>query len=165
MTAAKAERPTDERAVRIIDQISRQGHRLTGPRLALVRILAARDHFFSAQDAWDEVQASGLDVGRATVFRTLDLLTEMGILDRVHAGDGCHRYIVCEPKHHHHFMCADCGRVQTFEAPDVEAQIGRLAVAGGFTVITHHLELIGRCAECQTNPGRTGAIDLHAHAH
>lgn len=148
MVAAKVERPSDDRAVQIIDQIARQGHRLTGPRLALVRLLAGREQAFTAQEAWDEVQAGGLDVGRATVFRTLDLLTEMGILDRVHAGDGCHRYIVCEPRHHHHFLCTACGRVQTFEAPAVESEIHRLAEVSGFAVITHHVELLGRCAEC-----------------
>lgn len=148
MCAARATQPVAGRAAQILDQLAEQGHRLTGPRQALVQILAGRDHYFSAQEAWDQVQSTGLDVGRATVFRTLDLLTELGILDRVHAGDGCHRYIVCQPSHHHHFMCTDCGKVQQFEAPEVEAQIGKLAQAAGYSVITHHLELIGRCADC-----------------
>ncbi|MFN0070481.1 MAG: Fur family transcriptional regulator [Chloroflexota bacterium] len=139
----------DHRATVILDRIAGQGHRLTGPRQALVQILATRDHHFSAQEAWEEVQANGLEIGRATVFRTLDLLTELGILDRVHAGDGCHRYVVCEPVHHHHAMCTDCGRVQPFEGAEVESQIRTLAEAMGFSVITHHLELIGRCAECR----------------
>jgi Fur family transcriptional regulator, ferric uptake regulator len=148
MNAAHAEMD-DERAAEILDRIAEQGHRLTGPRQAMVQILSARDHHFSAQEAWEEVQANGLDIGRATVFRTLDLLADLGILDRMHAGDGCHRYVMCEPRHHHHAMCTVCGRVQPFEAGDMEAQIGRLADALGFSVMTHHLELIGRCAECR----------------
>ena len=148
MNAAHAE-AGDDRAADILDRIAEQGPRLTGPRQALVQILASRDHHFSAQEAWEEVQANGLDIGRATVFRTLDLLTELGILDRMHAGDGCHRYVVCAPSHHHHAMCTDCGRVQPFAAGDMEAQIGRLAEQLGFSVLTHHLELIGRCTECR----------------
>ena len=139
----------EPRAAAILDRIAEQGHRLTGPRQALVQVLAAHSRYFSAQEAWEQAQATGLDIGRATVFRTLDLLTELGILDRVHAGDGCHRYVVCEPSHHHHLMCADCGRVEPFEAPDIEAHIGKVADLVGFAVITHHLEIIGRCAECE----------------
>lgn len=149
MNAPQTSATQVDRASEILDRIAEQGHRLTGPRQALVQILAARDHHFSAQEAWEEVQAHGIEIGRATVFRTLDLLTELGILDRVHAGDGCHRYVVCEPSHHHHLMCTDCGRVQPFDAGEVEGQIGKLAEAMGFSVITHHLELIGRCAECR----------------
>jgi Fur family ferric uptake transcriptional regulator len=150
MNAAEAQ-AGEGRAAEILDRIAEQGHRLTGPRQALVQILAARDHHFSAQEAWEEVQANGLDIGRATVFRTLDLLTDLGILDRMHAGDGCHRYVVCEARHHHHAMCTDCGRVQPFEAGDMEAQINRIAETLGFSVMTHHLELIGHCAECRAS--------------
>jgi Fur family transcriptional regulator, ferric uptake regulator len=146
-SAEKAAQP-EGRASDILERLAEEGHRLTGPRQALVQLLADRDHLFTAQEAWEQVQATGLQVGRATVFRTLDLLAELGALDRVHEGDGCHRYILCAPAHHHHLMCTECGRVQPFAAPEVEAIIRHVAQEANFEPLTHHLELVGRCGDC-----------------
>jgi len=137
------------RAAEILDRLAEEGHRVTTPRQVIVELLAPRTDHFSAQEVWEEVRARGVVVGRATVFRTLDLLAELNVLNRIHAGDGCHRYTVCETSHHHHFMCVVCGRVQPLEAPGIESQIGRLADEAGFEVLTHHLELLGRCRDCQ----------------
>jgi Fur family ferric uptake transcriptional regulator len=86
------------------------------------------------------------------VFRTLELLAELGVLDRVHAGDGCHRYAVCETRHHHHLMCLDCSTVVLVVASEIEEQIRRMASEADFELLTHHLELIGRCAACRRPP-------------
>jgi len=136
-------------ATQIIDQLSKEGHRLTTPRQAIIRMVAPRQDHFSAQELWDEVRVNHTGIGRATVFRTLDLLTELGVLNRIHAGDGCHRYTVCETTHHHHMMCVGCGTVIPLEAAGIESQIRRMATEAGFDLMTHHLELVGRCASCR----------------
>jgi len=136
-------------ATEIIDRIAKEGHRLTLPRQTIVKLVAPRRDHFSAQEIWDEVQSQHRGIGRATVFRTLDLLVELGVLNRVHVGDGCHRYAVCETSHHHHLMCVDCGSVTAIEAASIERQIHRMAGDSGFELLTHHLELIGRCAACR----------------
>jgi len=136
-------------ATEIIDRIARQGHRLTTPRQTIVKLVAPRRDSFSAQDIWDEVQNQHRGIGRATVFRTLDLLVELGVLNRVHVGDGCHRYVVCETSHHHHLMCVACGTVSAIEVDTIEQQIRRMASDAGFELLTHHLELIGRCSACR----------------
>lgn len=136
-------------AVQIIGQLAREGHRLTTPRQAIIKMVAPRQDHFSAQELWDDVRASHRGIGRATVFRTLDLLTELGVLNRIHTGDGCHRYTVCETTHHHHLMCVACGTVIALDAAGVEGQIRRLASAAGFDLLTHHLELVGRCRACR----------------
>ena len=137
-------------ATRIIDRLTREGHRLTTPRQAIIKLVAPRQDHFSAQEVWDEVRERYSGIGRATVFRTLDLLTELGVLNRIHTGDGCHRYTVCETTHHHHLMCVECGTVSSLEAAGIESQIRRLATEAGFDLLTHHLELVGRCASCRT---------------
>jgi Fur family ferric uptake transcriptional regulator len=145
-----AQEPTDvSDATQIIDRLAREGHRLTTPRQAIIKLVAPRQDHFSAQELWDDVRANYTGIGRATVFRTLDLLTELGVLNRIHAGDGCHRYTVCETTHHHHMMCVGCGRVIPLEAAGIESQIRRMAADVGFDLVTHHLELVGRCASCQ----------------
>ncbi len=145
-----AEEPAElAEATRIIDRLTREGHRLTTPRQAIIKLVAPRQDHFSAQEVWDEVRERYSGIGRATVFRTLDLLTELGVLNRIHTGDGCHRYTVCETTHHHHLMCVECGTVSSLEAAGIENQIRRLATEAGFDLLTHHLELVGRCANCR----------------
>lgn len=144
-------------ATDIFGRIANQGHRLTTPRQDIVRLVAPRRDSFSAQEIWDTVKERRRGIGRATVFRTLDLLVELGVLSRVHVGEGCHRYVVCETGHHHHLMCVDCGSVAAFNADAIEAQIRQMAGAAGFDLLAHHLELIGRCAACRAHP----ASDTH----
>ena len=136
-------------ATEIIDRLAQQGHRPTTPRQAIIKLVAPRTDHFSAQEVWDEVRGRYRGIGRATVFRTLDLLAELGVLNRIHTGDGCHRYTVCDTTHHHHLMCVECGNVTSLEAIDVEQQIRRMAGEAGFELLTHHLELVGRCASCR----------------
>lgn len=77
---------TSDGGTGIIKSLALQGRRLTGPRQAIVNFVAPRRDHFSAQEVWEELRASQTGVGRATVFRTLELLVELGVLDRVHAG-------------------------------------------------------------------------------
>jgi Fur family ferric uptake transcriptional regulator len=155
LSADDIERPVAEERVRvadatqIIERLAEEGHRLTTPRQAIIKLVAPRHDHFSAQEVWDEVRSQYRGIGRATVFRTLDLLAELGVLNRIHTGDGCHRYTVCETRHHHHLMCVECGTVTPLEAAGIEQQIRRMAGDAGFDLLTHHLELIGRCARCR----------------
>jgi Fur family transcriptional regulator, ferric uptake regulator len=134
----------------ILNRIAEQGHRMTGPRQTLVECVAVRNDTFSAQDILDQLQALGLSIGRATVFRTLDLLTDLAFLHRIHNEEGCHLFTVCaERDHHHHVRCVSCGAVETLEAPSVEAEIRRLVESRGFELIDHVLDLVGLCSACQ----------------
>ncbi len=136
-------------ATQIIGQLTKEGHRLTTPRQAIIKVVAPRQDHFSAQEVWDEVRSQHRGIGRATVFRTLDLLAELGVLNRIHTDDSCHRYTVCETRHHHHLMCVECGTVMALEAAGIESQIRKMAAEAGFDLLTHHLELVGRCQTCQ----------------
>ena len=91
-------------------------------------------------------------VGRATVFRTLDLLVDLGALSRIHgieAGVRCVRYTPCAPAHHHHLVCQACGRVDELGAKAVERQIAAAARDRGFQLIGHTVEIVGICPECR----------------
>src|ERR687898_696720 len=88
-----AEQVAEERvrvadATEIIDRLAREGYRLTSPRQTIIKLVAPRHDHFSAQELWDEVRGQRRGIGRATVFRTLDLLAELGVLNRIHTGDG-----------------------------------------------------------------------------
>ncbi|MBM2810868.1 MAG: ferric uptake regulator, Fur family [Chloroflexi bacterium] len=139
-----------DRAGLILGRIAEQGHRMTGPRQTVVECVARRNDTFSAQEILDQLTGQGLPIGRATVFRTLELLTELAFLHRIHNEDGCHLFTVCaERDHHHHVRCVSCGMVETLEAPTVEAEIRRVVEGRGFDLLDHVIDLVGLCSRCR----------------
>jgi Fur family ferric uptake transcriptional regulator len=86
-------------------------------------------------------------IGRATVYRALELLERLGVLTRVHLG-ACHAFTVCDEGHHHHLLCSSCNAVVPVDASVIESEIQKLARRLQFRVDTHMLEFAGRCATC-----------------
>jgi len=133
----------------IVDTLERAGQRLTGPRRAVAELIVAREGTFTAADLVADARVRRLGIGRATVFRSIELLAGLGAVERVDLPSGDHAYVTCIPAHHHHVICARCGR--TAEIGDIG--VGTLARSvtrlTGFRVDEHHLELFGLCPECQ----------------
>jgi Fe2+ or Zn2+ uptake regulation protein len=133
----------------LVEALGHAGHRLTEPRRAVADLVAARDGHFTAADLVDDARRRRLDVGRATVFRALDLFASMRLVERVDLPGGDHAYVACDPVHHHHAICTACGRsldVADHGLADVLGEIGRRS---GFRVTAHRLEIFGTCAACQ----------------
>src|SRR5579864_5789616 len=122
------------------------GERMTGPREIVMRALVAQSGVINPEALSYELHPEG--VGRATVYRTLDLLERHGMLARVHL-DGCHGYTLCDDGGHHHLLCSRCNTVVPIDATGVEAEILRLADELKFRVDTHTLEFSGLCEACQ----------------
>lgn len=110
---------------------------------------------FSAEQVYADVQTDAETIGRATVYRTLDLLLARSWLARVHRDDGEHSYVLSDGGHEHHLVCTTCGSVTVFEGCDVEALIGGLAQRLGFLIEGHWLEAFGRCQRCQRTAGQS----------
>src|SRR5215210_1826643 len=134
------------RADWILRRLAENGQRLTGPREIVVRALVAQKGVINPETLSGALQPQG--VGRATVYRTLDLLERHGMLNRVHA-DSCHGYTLCDEGHHHHLLCSACNAVLPVDASGVETEILRLADRLKFRVETHTLEFAGLCEACQ----------------
>jgi Fe2+ or Zn2+ uptake regulation protein len=128
------------------ESLALAGYRRTEPRRAIVRAILEHDGPFTAEALADSLRTSG--VGRATVFRTIDVLADLGMLHRLHT-DGCHGYTVCPRGHHHHLTCSICGRVESVAGCGLDEQLSLLARRAGFAIEDHHLELTGRCSGCQ----------------
>ena len=130
----------------VLRQLTEVGCRTTLSRRNVVGFVVEQTSSFTAQQACEALDQRG--VARATVFRTLNLLHQLGLLNRLHTGDGCHRYTLCEPQHHHHLVCTRCGLVYALEGCLVDSTVRDAARAVGFTVLGHNVEVFGCCAQC-----------------
>lgn len=140
-----------ERATAVLARLGADGLRRSTPRARVIAAALRREQPFTAQELVRELARRG--VGRATVFRALELLVSLNVLSRIHGieqGSRCVRYTACAPSHHHHLVCRGCGRVEEFRASGLEERIDALARARGFEALGHGLEVQGLCAECRS---------------
>ena len=133
-----------------ITALDEAGYFVTEPRRVVAQMVAARDSHFTANELVGEAKRARLGVGRATVFRALELFEQLGLVERLDLPNGEHAYVVCQPAHHHHVICTNCGR---------SAEVGDLGIGSiaaevesqtGFTLDSHRIELYGLCPECRT---------------
>jgi Fur family ferric uptake transcriptional regulator len=102
-----------------------------------------------------QVRAVDSRVGYATVYRTMKLLADSGIVQEHKFGDGFTRYELVDEQHHHdHLICLECGKISEFEEPLIEELQTRIATRYGFQVKQHKHELYGVCADCQKPAGK-----------
>lgn len=134
------------------EKLRRAGHRSSAPRSAVVAVLGRQRCVLSAREIADELRADGRDVGIATVYRALELLDELGLVQRLDVGEGSVRYEPVDPsgEHHHHLVCDSCGRVSSFEDRDLERAIARLAGRLDYQVGGHDVILRGACPGCSS---------------
>jgi len=150
VTASTAARPGET----LVAALGEAGHRITAPRRAIAALIEDREGHFSAADLVEDARRRRTPIGRATVFRALDLFASLGLVERVDLPDGDHAYVACEPAHHHHAICTSCGRsidVADHGLATVLTDVGRRA---GFRVTAHRLELFGICAACEADAQR-----------
>ena len=134
-----------------LDTLHRKGLRNGGARRAVIELLGEQDCCLTAQEIFDRLRASGRQVGIASVYRVLDLLTSEGLVQRIELGSGIARY---EPvhsggEHHHHLVCDSCGKVEAFEDRGLERAIHRLEESSGYAVAGHDVVLHGACSSCR----------------
>jgi len=142
---------TEEAIVAAFDDA---GYRLTAPRRALAHLIGARDGHFTAEDLVTSSRDARLGVGRATVFRSLDILTELGVIERLDLPSGEHAFVACEPAHHHHVVCSRCGRSTDVPDSGFSRIVEDLARRSGYRIESHRLELFGLCPSCQAEVRR-----------
>jgi Fur family ferric uptake transcriptional regulator len=123
----------------VVGKIRGRGYKATPQRLAVVGALAAGQHQSLA-----EIRERCPGVGLVTIYRTLDLLSEIGVVRRLDLGSGP-RYELAED-HHHHLICESCGDVSEFESCPVDL---RGLKGMDFEIRSHTLEIYGRCADCR----------------
>lgn len=123
--------------------------RKTAPRRALSALIARRRGHFTAAELLEDAKRRDVPIGRATVFRTLDLLATRGSLERIDLPSGEHAYVACAPEeHHHHVVCRSCGKSVEVEDAGLQSVVGEIARRSGYHIDSHRLELFGLCPDC-----------------
>ncbi len=127
-----------------------EARKITGPRQAILEILRKQAHPLTNKEILAALPKDHCDL--ATVYRSMHLLEEMGLVKRFDFGDGAARFeMVCEGDdgHHHHLVCRRCTGVVEIEECLLREIEARIAEANGFKDVTHKLEFFGICPRCQ----------------
>ncbi len=131
---------------------SRQ-YKLTPQRQIILQVFIDNpDRHLSAEDVYDIVRQHSSEIGLATVYRTLELLSELEILQKLDFGDGRSRYEINRnntPHHHHHLICIGCGNVKEFEDDLLETLETVISCKSDFKIVDHQVKFYGYCRECQ----------------
>jgi Fur family transcriptional regulator, ferric uptake regulator len=130
------------------ERLQASGYRLTGPRKAIVKIIANSQHVLGPLHIFDLGREQYPGLGLVTVYRTLEKLEELKMVQRVHQPDGCHGYIKATNGHQHILLCLNCGRTEYFNGDDLAPLIQSIASQSGFEINGHLLQLFGICLDC-----------------
>jgi Fe2+ or Zn2+ uptake regulation protein len=136
---------TETEAQGLVDDLRDQGFKITSPRHLVIESVAAREDNFTAE----ELAAELAPIGRATVYRTLKLLLDQGLICRVVLGDGNVCYRASHKAHHHHLVCVSCGATEDIHLTDVENVLDEVREATDYQVVGHRLEVYGFCPTCK----------------
>lgn len=143
----------EQRIERIKKQLHSQSYKLTPQREATVRVLLENeDDHLSAEDVYMLVKEKYPEIGLATVYRTLELLTELKIVDKINFGDGVSRYDLRQEgadHFHHHLVCIECGSVDEIQEDLLEDVEKVVEKRWNFAIKDHRLTFHGICHRCK----------------
>lgn len=128
--------------------LASHGYRLTGPRKNVLAAVLDKDRPFTAEQLVAELP----EIGRATVYRTLEILASVDLLTRLLQPGGHPAYVVGTPGHRHHLVCSECGAVVAFTECPMDQIVRQLSRDTAFSISGHHLEVFGVCPGCQDHP-------------
>jgi Fur family ferric uptake transcriptional regulator len=129
--------------------LNTRGYKLTAPRRAVLDVIAGMRESLSPAEIYERARRRHSRLGLVTVYRTLDILVEAGVVRRLHRDDGCHRYALAQAAHGHHLICLSCNQVIEFDGCDLDGLFKSVARKTGFRIEGHWLEVFGRCPKCQ----------------
>ena len=132
--------------------LKQHGYKLTPQRRAVLKVLNSSQEHLTPADIYERVRQEHPGIGLVTIYRLLQILTELGLICEVHPDDNCRCYLLRrQPEHHHHLICSGCGAVIEFTDCDLSELGKRLSRETGFAIERHLLEFVGCCQRCQKN--------------
>ncbi len=140
---------------KFINLLRERGLKVTNQRIGVLETLASYpDKHLTAEEIHDKVKQEYPEIGLATVYRTVQLLLELHLIDKISLDDGCVRYEIAHfdgstsKHHHHHLVCLSCGNVFSFKDDLLEQLEAEIKEKLDFRVVDHEVKLYGYCREC-----------------
>ncbi|HHU74853.1 MAG TPA: transcriptional repressor [Clostridiales bacterium] len=135
--------------------LKKNGLKVTTQRVAILEVLSSRPgKHLTAEEIYDFVKKKYPDIGLATVYRTIQVLSDLNLIDKLNLDDGYVRYEIGKKDnednghHHHHLICLDCGSIFSFQDDLLEALEEHIEETLGFKVVDHEVKLYGHCKKC-----------------
>lgn len=138
-----------------VQMLKDKGLKITSQRLAILQVLEdSADNHRTAEEIYELVKRKHPDIGLATVYRTVQLLLDLQVIDKINLDDGCIRYELGrehgrEKHHHHHLICLSCGKVVSYENDFLETLEAHIMDSTGFEVSDHEVKFYGYCKACR----------------
>lgn len=149
----------EEKIYAAFDEVSQRN---TRPRRLIAERLieiANKGEDFTTDELWQELRLVEPKMGRATVFRAVEKLVDMGLLDRIEFADGTHHYRVCGGTHHHHLTCTQCHRVVEIDICLPREHLEAIGKQTNFAIEGHSLTLFGICENCRLAQERSHSAE------
>jgi Fe2+ or Zn2+ uptake regulation protein len=140
-----------------LQDLRHNGYRLTPARRAVVQVMAATPRAITPLEVYDRARGRHRALGLVSVYRTLEKLEELGLIQRVHQPEGCQAFVSASHGHQHLLICRECGRAAFFEGDDLQPLIRSISRRTGFAIGEHWLQLFGLCRDCRSRNRGTHA--------
>ncbi|MBN1367516.1 MAG: transcriptional repressor [Dehalococcoidales bacterium] len=138
----------------IKERLHQAGHKVTPQRLTIIKVVTGSNEHLTPAAIYRKVRRTDPEIGEVTVYRTLNILEEMGLVCLLHTGDNPPSYVASPDEHHGHIICSECGKVVNFLNCNLGELEERLSSETGFTINEHHLNFFGKCPKCREQTGR-----------
>lgn len=138
------------------DTLRASGYRVTPQRQLVLEAVTKLEHA-TPEEIYAQVKQTAVGVNVSTVYRTLELLEQIGLVTHTHLGHGAHRYHLAADAHHVHLVCRDCDAITQLEPAAVGSLVAMLEAEYGFETDVGHLTVFGRCSQCRA--GKAAASD------
>ena len=132
-----------------LEQLHDNGYRITSARRAVVDTVFGATHALTPNQVYDTARKKYRALGLVTVYRTLEKLEELHLIQRVHQPGGCQAFISSGVGHQHLLLCQNCGEVEFFEGDDLDNLTNSIARKTGYKIKEHWLQLFGLCENCK----------------
>ena len=137
-------------ANKIAGILRQHGYKLTPQRHVILDVIAHSQEHLTPGELYEKVRQEHPGVGLVTIYRTIGILANLGLICQVHVPGDSFSYMMRRPEeHHHHLVCSQCGKVADFTDCDLTGLEDRLSQGTGFEIQSHLLEFHGRCPDCQ----------------
>jgi Fe2+ or Zn2+ uptake regulation protein len=132
-----------------LTQLQQNGYRITSARRVVVEVIQKSTRALTPIEVFDLARKKYRALGLVSVYRTLEKLEELHLIQRVHQPQGCQAFIAATDNHEHLLLCQNCGKVTFFEGDDLDALIKTISKKTGYLIREHWLQLFGLCQACQ----------------